>query len=73
MMIILMEMILKPILHIRLMVSYYIYKQRKACKKAISKEVVPGTWHPTRLSDWRMPHDEKKETNPYLFNEKVAS
>ena len=55
------------------MVSYYIYKQRKAYEKAISKEVVPGTWHPTRLSDWRMPHDEKKETKPYLFNEKVAS
>ena len=44
-------------------------KQRKACKKDISKELMPAEWHPTRWWDWCMPKDEKKGIKA-AFNDK---
>ena len=49
------------------------YEKRKACKKDISKELMPVAWHPTRWWDCCMSKDEKKkkeEIEPFLIDEK---
>ena len=35
------------------------YKKRKAQKAKIKEELLPITWHPDRVIDWRMSGDEK--------------
>ena len=51
----------EPIIHVRSIAWCNNYKQRKACKKEISKELVHVVWHPTRWRDWYMSEDEKKK------------
>ena len=53
---ILMKMILKVLL---MLAQYNRQKQHKACKKEISKKLMPVAWHPTRQYNWCMPEDEK--------------
>ena len=38
------------------------YKKRKAQKARIKEELIRIAWHPSRWWDWRIPGDEKKET-----------
>ena len=38
------------------------FKQRKACKKNLSKELMSVAWYPTRSQKMR-----KKEVNPFLI------
>ena len=52
------------IIHVRLSV---IDRQRKACKKYVSKELMPAVCHPTRWLDWCIPEDEKKEQTQFLL------
>ena len=57
----------ETIIHVRLMVWYYRFKQRKAFKEEISKELMPASWHATRCWDWCKPEDKKKEMEPFSF------
>ena len=50
----------ETIIHVRLMAWRNNYKQCKACKKEISKELMPVAWHRTSWWDWCMQEDEKK-------------
>ena len=36
------------------------FKQRKACRKKIDKELLSIAWHPTRVWHWCRTKDEKK-------------
>ena len=51
----------ETIVHGRFMAWCNTYKQHKACKKYISKEIMPVVWHPTKWWAWRMPEDEEKK------------
>ena len=42
------------------------YKQRKAQKTKIKKELMPVAWHPDRWWNWCVPEDEKKELEIYF-------
>ena len=46
------------------------FKQHKACKKEINKELMPAEWHLTRWWDWCLSEDEKKETEPFLIDQR---
>ena len=46
------------------------YKQHKAFKKELSKELMVAAWHPTRWWGCYMPEDEKKEMEPIFIDEK---
>ena len=35
------------------------FKQHKAFKKEVSKELIPVAWHPTSWWDWCVPEDKK--------------
>ena len=48
---------------------YNIFKQHKACKKEISKELVLVAWHPIRWCSWYI-LDEEKKIAPFLIDEK---
>ena len=48
------------IIHVRLMAWRSRFKQPKAIKKEINKELIPVAWHPTRSWDLCMSEDEKK-------------
>ena len=37
------------IIHVRLMAWYNRFKQSKACKTDVSRELMPVAWHPTKL------------------------
>ena len=37
------------------------FKQKKACEKEISEQLMPVAWHPTKWWDWCISKDEKKE------------
>lgn len=54
----------KTIINGRLLPCYYRYKQQKAFKKEISKEVMFVVWYPARWWDWCGPKYEKKEKEP---------
>ena len=47
-----------------------IFKQCKAYKKDISKELMPVAWGPTRWWGWCVSEDERKKIKPLLFDEK---
>ena len=47
-----------------------IYKQRKACKIDLSKQLMLVAWHPTRWQDWYMTKDGKKRKRTILIDEK---
>ena len=53
--------------HVRFMAWYNRFKQRKACKKQISKDLMPVACHPTRRWDWCMSKDGKKEIEQLIF------
>ena len=55
--------------HIRLMAWYNKFKLPKACKKEISKELMPVAWHSTIWWDWCMSKDDKKEIKPFFIDE----
>ena len=44
--------------------------QCKAFKNEM-KKIMPVPWHPTRLWDWCMSEDEKKDTKPIFTDEKL--
>ena len=52
-------------LHFRVLVHCSRYK---ACKKEISKELMPVAWHPIKCLDQWMSKDEKKERNGIIFD-----
>ena len=58
------------IIYIRLMDWCNRYKQRKARKKEIRKELMPVACHPTECWDWCMSDDDKKEIEPFIIDEK---
>ena len=41
---------------------YEDYHKRKAQKAWIKEELMPIPWHPSRLWDWCVPEDKKRET-----------
>ena len=41
----------ETIIHVRLMAWRNKLKQRKSCKKDLSKELMPAAWYPTRWQD----------------------
>ena len=51
----------KTIFHVRLMTWRNKFKQHKAYKKDVSKELKHGAWHLTRWWDWCKPEDEKRK------------
>ena len=55
----------KTIIHVRLLAWCNTYKQNKACKKEISKVLIPVAWYPTRWYDCCKTKDCKKETEPF--------
>ena len=46
----------------RLIKWYEGYEKRRAQKPLIKDELMPIAWHPSRLWDWCMSEDKKKET-----------
>ena len=50
----------ETIIHVRLMAWCNRYKQYKAFKIEIIKELMPVLWYPTRWWDWCVSEDEKK-------------
>ena len=48
------------------MICHNRFKQHKAFKKDITKELIPVIWHPTRWWGWYMQEDEKKEIKPFF-------
>ena len=60
---------LKTIIHVRLMTWCNKYEEWKGCKKYISKELMPGAWHPTRWwIDACQMTKKKKERNRSIFD-----
>ena len=57
----------ETIIHVRFMAWCDEYKQRKACKKEINKELVPVARHPRRWCSWCMSEDVKKR-NRTIFD-----
>ena len=47
--------------HVRLVAQRNRFKQRKACKKVIRKELMPVSWRPTKWWDWSISENEKKK------------
>ena len=41
----------------------------KHVKKKIDEELTPVTWHPTRVWDWCISQNEKKEVESFLADE----
>ena len=50
----------KTIIHVR-PIAWRNRFQKKACKKSISKELMPVPWHPTRWWDSCMPEMKKRK------------
>ena len=46
------------------------FKQKKACEKEISEQLMSVAWHPTKWWDWCISKDEKKEIDSFLIDEK---
>ena len=59
------------IIPVRLMAWCNRYDQRKACKKEISKELIPVGWR--IWLDWCIPEDEKKKVEPCLIDKKQCN
>ena len=59
----------ETIIHVRIMAWCNRFKQSKAFKKDITKELTSVTWHHTRWGNWCMLEDEKKEIKPFLIDE----
>ena len=55
------------IIHVRLMAWCNTYKQHKACKKELRKELMLVAWNLARWWNWCIPEDEKKEIEPLLL------
>ena len=55
-----MKMILKLLFMSDFWLDITKFEKCKAFKKDLSKELVPGVWHPTTWWDWCMSEDEKK-------------
>ena len=47
------------------------YKQRKAFKKELSKELMFLAWHPARWWDWCVSGEQKKKTEPIYLGKVV--
>ena len=47
--------------YVRLMTWHNRFEQLKACKKEISKELIPVAWLPTKWCNWCDSEDEKKK------------
>ena len=47
--------------HVKLMAWCNRFKQHKACKNVIRKELMPVAWHPTKWWNWSISENEKKE------------
>ena len=57
----------ETIIHVRLLAWHNKFEKCKAFKKDLSKELVPGVWHPTTWWDWCMSEDEKKIWTHFLL------
>ena len=47
-------------------VRFVKFKQQKAIRNNISKELMPAAWQPTRWWEWCMPEDNTKESKSVL-------
>ena len=58
----------ETIIHFRHMARCNRYKQCKACKKEIRKDLIPASCHPTRWWGWCMSEYQKKKRNRTNFD-----
>ena len=55
------------VIHVKLIAWCIKYRQRKASKKDLSKELMFLSWYATIWWDWCVSDDEKKEQNNFLW------
>ena len=55
------------VIHVKLIAWCIKYRQRKASKKDLSKELMFLSWYVTIWWDWCVSDDEKKEQNNFLW------